>query len=182
MPHIVISSLPMSRQRTSYFWFYNRFVHFPNDHQAYILRSHRTPDSLFQFCFIHPGCILCVIFASKSPFSANVDPRYLNAITLSKLSPCRLISEFPSKFRCTLNLLYTVIFLSADIQPPVLVYFQPPLFWCYAIQCHQQISCTTGIQILSHRPTHPYSWRIGKDSWHIRGVALWRNAHWDLVT
>ena len=38
-----------------------------------ILRSHRIPDILFQF--FHPDCILCVISASKSPFSANVAPR-----------------------------------------------------------------------------------------------------------
>ena len=31
-----------------YCWFDNRFVHFPLDPQA-IRRSHRTPDSLFQF-------------------------------------------------------------------------------------------------------------------------------------
>ena len=41
-----------------------------------ILRSHRIPDAIFQ-CF-HPGCILCVISASKSPFSANIAPRYIN--------------------------------------------------------------------------------------------------------
>ena len=40
-----------------------------------ILRSHRTPDTLFQFC--HPDCILCIIAASKSPFSANVASRTL---------------------------------------------------------------------------------------------------------
>ena len=59
-----------------------------------ILRSHRIPDILFQF--FHPDCILCVISASKSPFSANVAPRYLNVFTRSKFSPCILTSEFPS--------------------------------------------------------------------------------------
>ena len=49
-----------------------------------ILRSQRIPDTLFQ-CF-HPDCILCVISASKSPFSANVAPRYLIVFTLSKFS------------------------------------------------------------------------------------------------
>ena len=67
-----------------------------------ILRSHRIPYTLFQFS--HPDYILCVISASKSPFSANVAPRYLNVFTRSKLCPCRLISEFPSKFPSTLNL------------------------------------------------------------------------------
>ena len=68
-----------------------------------ILRSHRIPDILFQF--FHPDCILSVISASKSPFSANVAPRYLNAFTRSKFSPCILTSEFPSsKSWSTLNL------------------------------------------------------------------------------
>ena len=67
-----------------------------------ILRSHRIPVILFQF--FHPDCILCVISASKSPFSANVVPRYLNVFTRSKLCPCRLIYEFPSKFPSTLIL------------------------------------------------------------------------------
>ena len=71
-----------------------------------ILRSHRIPDTLFWF--FHPddpGCILCVIFASKSPFSANVARRYWNVFTCSKFCPgCRLISEFPSKFPLPLNL------------------------------------------------------------------------------
>ena len=67
-----------------------------------ILRSHRIPDTLFQL--FHPDCILCVISASKSPFSSNVAPRYLNVFTLTKFSPCRLISEFPSKFPSPLNL------------------------------------------------------------------------------
>ena len=67
-----------------------------------ILRSHRIPDTLFQFC--HPVCVLWVISASKSQFSANVAPRYLKVFTRSKCCPCRLISEFPSKFPSTLNL------------------------------------------------------------------------------
>ena len=66
-----------------------------------ILGSHRIPDTLFQF--FHPDC-MCVISASKSPLSANVDPRYLNVFNLSKFSACRLISEFPSKFPSPLNL------------------------------------------------------------------------------
>ena len=71
-----------------------------------ILWSHRIPDILFQF--VHTDCILCVFSASKSPFSANVAPtipRYLNVFTHSKFCPCRLISEFPSKFPSTLNLM-----------------------------------------------------------------------------
>ena len=67
-----------------------------------ILRSHRIPDTLLP-CF-HPDCILCYISAPKSPLSANVAPRYLNVLTNSKLFPCRLISEIPSKFPSTLNL------------------------------------------------------------------------------
>ena len=68
-----------------------------------ILRSHRIPDILFQF--FHPDCILFVISASKSPFSANVAPRYLNVCTRSTFSPSILTSEFPSsKSRSTLNL------------------------------------------------------------------------------
>ena len=47
-----------------------------------IHRSHISPDTLFQF-FPHPDCILCVISASKSPFSANAAPRYFNLFTLS---------------------------------------------------------------------------------------------------
>ena len=50
-----------------------------------ILRTHRIPDILFQF--FHPDCILCVISASKSPFS--VAHRYLNVFTRSIFSPCR---------------------------------------------------------------------------------------------
>ena len=49
------------------------------------LWSHRTSDTLF--------LTVCVIFTAKSPPSANVDPRYANEVTLSKLPPCRLISE-----------------------------------------------------------------------------------------
>ena len=82
-------------------WSYNRLVYFPLILKL-ILRSHRIPDTLFQL--FHPDCILCVISASKSPFSSNVAPRYLNVFTLSKFSPCRLISEFPSKFPSPLNL------------------------------------------------------------------------------
>ena len=67
-----------------------------------ILRSHRITDMLFQF--FHPDCILRAISASKSPFSANVAPSYLNVFTRSKFCPCILISEFPSKFPSTLNL------------------------------------------------------------------------------
>ena len=67
-----------------------------------ILRSHRILDTLFPF--FHPDCIICVISASRSPFSANVAPMYLNVFTRSKFCPCRLISEFPSKFPSTLNL------------------------------------------------------------------------------
>ena len=66
-----------------------------------IIRSHRIPDTLFQF--FHPDCILCVISASKSPFFANAAPSYLNVFTRSKFSPYILISEFPSKFPSTLN-------------------------------------------------------------------------------
>ena len=43
-----------------------------------ILRSHRTPDTLFQFS--HPDYILFFIAATKSTFSANVAPRYLNVL------------------------------------------------------------------------------------------------------
>ena len=50
-----------------------------------IHRSHWSPDTLLQF-FPHPDCILCVISASKSPFSANAAPRYFNLFTLSKFS------------------------------------------------------------------------------------------------
>ena len=39
-----------------------------------IIRSHRIPDTLFQS--FHLDCIICVISASKSPFSANVAPRF----------------------------------------------------------------------------------------------------------
>ena len=66
-----------------------------------IIRSHRIPDTLFQF--FHPDCI-CIISASKSPLSANVSPRSLNVFNLSKFSDCRLLSEFPSKFPSQLNL------------------------------------------------------------------------------
>ena len=38
-----------------------------------IHRSHWSPDTLFQF-FPHPDCMLWVISASKSPFSANAAP------------------------------------------------------------------------------------------------------------
>ena len=52
-----------------------------------ILRSHRIPDTLFQF--FHPDCILCVISASMYPFSASVAPmyRYLNVFIRSKFAP-----------------------------------------------------------------------------------------------
>ena len=42
-------------------------------------------------------------------------------------------------------------------------------------------SCTTGVDLLSRRPTHPYSWSKGMGSWKIIGVALGCNAHCDLV-
>ena len=72
-------------------WSYNCLVYFPLTLQL-IHRSHSISDTLFQF--FHPDFILCVIFASKSPFSANVAPRYLNVYTRSKCSPCILISEY----------------------------------------------------------------------------------------
>ena len=46
-------------------WSYNRLVYFPLTLKL-ILRSHRIPDTLFQF--IHPDCILCVISASNLHF------------------------------------------------------------------------------------------------------------------
>ena len=70
------------------------------------LRSHRTPDTPFQF--FHSQCILLVISSSKSPFSANGATIYLNVITLSKFSSCRFVSEFPSKFPSPVNLKFTV--------------------------------------------------------------------------
>ena len=56
-----------------------------------ILRSHRIPDTLFQF--FQTDCILCVIFASRSPFSANVTPRYINVFTRSKFSSCNILTH-----------------------------------------------------------------------------------------
>ena len=48
-----------------------------------ILRSHRIPDTLFQL--FHPDYILCVIFASKSPFSSNVAPRCIHSFQMLSL-------------------------------------------------------------------------------------------------
>ena len=67
-----------------------------------ILRSHRIPDTLFQF--FQPDCILCVISASKSPFSANVAPRYLNVFTRSKFSSCILIHPLLILYTKTVNI------------------------------------------------------------------------------
>ena len=44
-----------------------------------------TSPWLFQF--FHPDCILRIISASKSPFSANVAPRNLNGFTRFKFCP-----------------------------------------------------------------------------------------------
>ena len=52
---------------------YNRLVYFPLSLKL-ILRSHITPDTLFQF--FHPDCVICVIFTSMSPFSAITESRY----------------------------------------------------------------------------------------------------------
>ena len=59
----------------------------------FTLWSHITPDTLVQF--VHTGCVLSIIPTSKSPFSANAYPKYLNAVTLSE-------------FTSPLNLGYTV--------------------------------------------------------------------------
>ena len=75
-------------------------------------------------------------------------------------------------------------FLSVDIHPP------PPrlsfISTSSLLVLHNTMSsantCTTGIDLLSRRPTHPYSWPKGMGSLNILGVALWRNAHCDLVT
>ena len=160
-------------------WFYNRFVHFPIDHQAYSSITHnpRFPPPVMSIL------VVLYVFACKSPFSAHFDPRCLNAITLSKLSPCRLIFEFPSNIRCTLNLLYTVFFLLI-FSPCLLSFFSTASL----LVLHNTMASTKimhhGIYIilLSRRPTDPYSWRTGKDSWNILDVAPWRNAHWELVT
>ena len=61
----------------------------------FTLWSHITPDTLVQF--VHTGCVLSIIPTSKSPFSANAYPKYLNAVTLSE-------------FTSPLNLGYTVFF------------------------------------------------------------------------
>ena len=61
----------------------------------FTLWSHITPDTLVQF--VHTGCVLSIIPISKSPFSANAYPKYLNAVTLSE-------------FTSPLNLGYTVFF------------------------------------------------------------------------
>ena len=91
----------VSTQWLQHCWSHNCLVYFPLILKG-ILRSHRTPDTFIQF--FHPDCIIFVIAATKSTLSANVAPRYLNAIILYKLSPCRVISEFPSKFPSPLNL------------------------------------------------------------------------------
>ena len=56
----------------------------------FILLSHNTPDTLFQF--FHPLCTRWVTSASSSPSSDNVDPRYVNVFTLFNGSPCNWIS------------------------------------------------------------------------------------------
>ena len=56
----------------------------------FILLSHNTPVTLFQF--FHPLCTRWVTSASSSPSSAKVDPRYVNVCTLFTASPCKWIS------------------------------------------------------------------------------------------
>ena len=57
---------------------------------TFILLSHNTPDTIFQFFL--PLCTRWVTSASSSPSSANVDPRYVNVFTLFTISPCNWIS------------------------------------------------------------------------------------------
>ena len=57
---------------------------------TFILLSHNTPDTLFQF--FHPLWTRWVTSASSSPSTANVDPWYVNVFTLFNVSPCDWIS------------------------------------------------------------------------------------------
>ena len=82
-------------------WSYNCLLCFPLDSQTYSIGRTESPIHSSSFSFL---IVFYVISASKSTFSASVAPRYLNVFTLSKFSPCRLISEFPSKFPSPLNL------------------------------------------------------------------------------
>ena len=103
--YLALSPLPMYPQRTSLLVLHDVLYtsHWPRYH--YLVTQNTR----------YPGCNLCVISASKSPFSANVAPRYSHVFTLSKCSPCRLISAFPYMFPSPLNLRYlwgpTVFFL-----------------------------------------------------------------------
>ena len=71
----------------------------------FILLSHNTPDTLFQF--FHPLCTRWVTSASSSPSSANVDPRYVDVFTLFNGSPCNWISAS----WCSLHPKYSVFLL-----------------------------------------------------------------------
>ena len=122
-----------------------------------ILLLHRTPGTFFSFS------ILIVLYALSPHPSLHSKPMSLYVFKCSHsfpiLSPCRLTSEFPSKLPSPLYL--TVFFLLifsplssiAILHSPSL--FSTSLFWCYTIQCHQHITCTTGIDPLSRRPAHP---------------------------
>ena len=99
----VLSSLSMYRCRLSMSWRRTPvlvFYTFPLT-LKFTLWSHITPDTLVQF--VHTGCVMSIIPTSKSPFSANAYPKYLNAVTLSE-------------FTSPLNLGYTV-FLRLIFRP-----------------------------------------------------------------
>ena len=64
------ASLLISRYRTSLLVLQPACILYPALTLKLIVRSHRSPETPYQFS--HPDCILCVIFSSKSPFSANV--------------------------------------------------------------------------------------------------------------
>ena len=57
---------------------------------TFILLSHNTLDTLFQF--FHPLCTRWVTSASSYPSSTNVDPRYVNVFTLFTVCHWKWIS------------------------------------------------------------------------------------------
>ena len=92
----------------------------------------------------------------RSPSSATVDPRYVNAITPFHLSPCCLFVWILASIEPKVFSL-----LSADFHPPASVAriyssiqmsVRVPLFWWYTTWSHWQLACTTGIYILYRRP------------------------------
>ena len=121
-------------------------------------------SSLLNTCQYHFNLLSCTFLDISPTF---VVPLLLSFLILSSLVTSLihlniLISATSNFFSCAfftahVSAPYIIAGLTTVLYtfPLTLNYFQQPHFWCHTIQCHQHITCTTGIDPLSRWPTHP---------------------------